>query len=120
MSFMLNATPLKKLPRHDLEHMREAQSCVEVAYANMQHMLKTESQHMALVKLLYAKQTEITRVFRAQVVDFMIGVHLHFGFMPETLFIAVNLLDRYTQQCPIALANYQLIAVAALYTASRY
>lgn len=50
----------------------------------------------------------------------MIGVHLHFGFMPETLFIAVNLLDRYTQLCPIALDNYQLVAVTALYTASRY
>lgn len=50
----------------------------------------------------------------------MIDVHLSFGLMSETLFMAVNLLDRYTQLTPIALDNYQLVAVTALYTASRY
>ena len=43
-------------------------------------------------------QTEINDKMRAILVDWLIEVHLKFKLLPETLFITVNIIDRYLEK----------------------
>ena len=57
---------------------------------------------------------------RAILVDWIIEVHLRFKMLPETLFLTVNLIDRYLEKKQIMRTRLQLLAVAALLIASKY
>lgn len=41
------------------------------------------------------RQTEINENVRAILVDWLINVHAKFKLLPETLYITVNIIDRY-------------------------
>ena len=43
---------------------------------------------------------------RRVLIDWLIQVHMKFKLKPETLFITVNLIDRYTERNQIARKNY--------------
>ena len=57
---------------------------------------------------------------RPYLVDFLIEAHNAFGLLPETLFLAVNLLDRYCSRRVVYKRHYQLVGCAALLIASKY
>ena len=57
---------------------------------------------------------------RAILVDWIIEVHLKFKLLPETLFITVNLIDRYLSIINIKRNNLQLVGVTAMFIASKY
>ena len=57
---------------------------------------------------------------RGILVDWIIEVHLRFKLLPETLFLTINLIDRYLQKTQIMRTRLQLVAVAALLIASKY
>ena len=57
---------------------------------------------------------------RAILVDWIIEVHLKFKLLPETLFITVNLIDRYLSMINIKRNNLQLVGVTAMFIASKY
>ena len=57
---------------------------------------------------------------RRVLIDWLIQVHMKFKLKPETLFIAVNLIDRYTQHNQIPRKNYQLVGVTCLMIAAKY
>ena len=42
-------------------------------------------------------QTDINEKMRAILIDWLIEVHLKFKLLPETLFLTVNLIDRYLE-----------------------
>ena len=46
-------------------------------------------------KFFIANQPKITETIRSTLVDWMVLLHLNFKLLPETLFLAVNILDRY-------------------------
>ena len=51
---------------------------------------------------------------RAILVDWMIEVHLKFKMVPETLYLTVNLIDRYLQRKQVRRSKLQLVGVACL------
>ena len=57
---------------------------------------------------------------RGILVDWVIEVHLRFKLLPETLFLTVNLIDRYCEQQQVHRTRLQLVAVAAMLIASKY
>jgi hypothetical protein len=57
---------------------------------------------------------------RRVLIDWLVDVHLNFKLLPETLFICINLTDRYIQLKQIPRKNYQLVGVTALFIASKY
>ena len=65
-------------------------------------------------------QEEINVKMRRILIDWLIDVHMKFKLVPETLFITVNLIDRYTQLKQIKRRNYQLIGVTCMMIASKY
>ena len=53
-------------------------------------------EHLTKPDSLYMKrQSEINENVRAILVDWLISVHVKFKLLPETLYITVNLIDRY-------------------------
>jgi hypothetical protein len=67
-----------------------------------------------------SNQTEINSKMRKVLIDWLVEVHLKFNLLPETLFIAVNLIDRYCQNNHIQRSNFQLVGVTCLLIASKY
>lgn len=57
---------------------------------------------------------------RAILVDWLVEVHLKFKLVPETLFLTVNLIDRYLAAAPVTRKNLQLVGVTAMLLASKY
>lgn len=65
-------------------------------------------------------QTEIQWFMRPYLLDFLIEAHAAFGLLPDTLYLAVNLLDRYCSRRVVYKRHYQLVGCAALLVASKY
>ena len=67
-----------------------------------------------------SKQIDINEKMRGILVDWLIEVHLRFNLMPETLFLTINIIDRYLEKVQIRRTRLQLVAVAALLIACKY
>ena len=57
---------------------------------------------------------------RPYLIDFLIEAHAAFGLLPETLFLTINLLDRYCSKRVVYKQHYQLVGCAALLIAAKY
>lgn len=57
---------------------------------------------------------------RPYLLDFLVEAHSAFQLLPETLFLTVNLLDRYCSKRVVYKRHYQLVGCAALLIAAKY
>ncbi len=57
---------------------------------------------------------------RQILIGWLIEVHLKFKLLPETLFLTVNIIDRYTSLKQVKRTEYQLLGVTAMLIASKY
>ena len=57
---------------------------------------------------------------RAILVSWLVEVHLKYKLLPETLYIAVNLVDRFCASQTVARSDYQLLGVTAMLIACKY
>ena len=84
-----------------------------------EHCLNTE--HSSLPSPTYlAQQTDINASMREILIDWLIEVHLKFKLLPETLYLTVNLIDRYLEKRNILRNKLQLVGVTAMLIASKY
>lgn len=65
-------------------------------------------------------QTEIQWFMRSYLLEFLIEAHTAFSLLPETLFLTVNLLDRYCSKRVVYKRHYQLVGCAAMLIAAKY
>jgi hypothetical protein len=65
-------------------------------------------------------QPHINERMRAILIDWLVEVHFKFKLVPETLYLAVNLLDRYLQTREIKRPKLQLLGIVCLLIASKY
>ncbi|KAF2397841.1 hypothetical protein EJ06DRAFT_539286 [Trichodelitschia bisporula] len=65
-------------------------------------------------------QTEIQWSMRAVLVDWLIQVHARFQLLPETLFLAVNYVDRFLSVKVVSLGKLQLVGATAILLAAKY
>ena len=52
--------------------------------------------------------------------DWLVDVHFKFKLLPETLFITINLIDRYLQKIDTKKEKLQLVGVTSLFIACKY
>ena len=57
---------------------------------------------------------------RATLIDWLVEVHKKFNMLPETLYLTINLTDRFLSQVQIRREKLQLIGVTAMVIASKY
>ncbi|KDQ57168.1 hypothetical protein JAAARDRAFT_130975 [Jaapia argillacea MUCL 33604] len=67
-----------------------------------------------------AGQTEITWEMRQLLVDWLLQVHLRYHMLPETLWIAINIIDRFLTKRVVSRAKLQLVGVTAMFIAAKY
>ena len=60
-----------------------------------------EDDHLPTNKCIAGLQTEINERMRVTLIAWLIEVHLKFKLEPETLYITVNLIDRYTERVKV-------------------
>ncbi|EJT97861.1 hypothetical protein DACRYDRAFT_24810 [Dacryopinax primogenitus] len=65
-------------------------------------------------------QPELGWEIRPCLTDFLIEVHLMNRMRPETLYLAINIVDRYISKRVVLKKHYQLIGCAALWIAAKY
>lgn len=65
-------------------------------------------------------QTDINEKMRAILVDWLFEVHLKFKLMPETMYLTINLIDRFLERKIVVRQKLQLVGVTAMLLASKY
>jgi hypothetical protein len=65
-------------------------------------------------------QTELQWSMRSVLMDWLIQVHGRFNLLPETLFLAVNYIDRFLSHKIVSLGKLQLVGATALLVAAKY
>ena len=84
-----------------------------------EELLNNEEKY--LVNPEYMKyQSDINHKMRAILIDWLIDVHLKYKLVPQTIYIAVNLLDRYLSKNDTDRTKLQLVGVTAMFIACKY
>ncbi|EMR08249.1 hypothetical protein PNEG_03416 [Pneumocystis murina B123] len=66
------------------------------------------------------RQKELQWKMRGILVDWLIEVHAKFRLLPETLFLSVNIIDRFLSLRVCSLPKLQLVGITALFIAAKY
>ncbi|KAH7883743.1 cyclin-like protein [Phlebopus sp. FC_14] len=66
------------------------------------------------------QQPEIRWHMRPCLVDFLVEIHFAFRLRPETLYLTLNIVDRYVSRRIVYIKHYQLVGCAALWIAAKF
>lgn len=93
-------------------------------YANEIHeYLRSRETSTSVSPLYMTKHGHINEQMRQILVNFIIEVHFRFGLVPGTLYLTVNILDRYLSSEAarrVTQANLQLVGIVALLISSKF
>ncbi|EGO03573.1 hypothetical protein SERLA73DRAFT_165237 [Serpula lacrymans var. lacrymans S7.3] len=64
-------------------------------------------------------QKELAWKMRGILTDWLVQVHVRFRLLPETLFLCVNLIDRFLSARVVSLAKLQLVGITCLFVAAK-
>ena len=65
-------------------------------------------------------QDDVDWKTRGILVDWLIEVHTRFHLLPETLFLCINIIDRFLSEKVVQLDRLQLVGITAMFIASKY
>lgn len=68
----------------------------------------------------FLKQTDISEMMRSILVSWIVEVQIEYRFQTQTLYLAVNYLDRFLSMIRVKRAKLQLIGTIALFIATKY
>ncbi|KAF8938468.1 hypothetical protein BGZ58_000852 [Dissophora ornata] len=99
----------------------ETDNLLELEYKEeiFQYMKQMEKETMAVPEHMDL-QPELTWDLRPLLVDFLIEIHNHFSLQPETLYLAMNMMDRYLSKRVVYKKHYQLVGMTSLWISSKY
>lgn len=90
-------------------------------YAQFIHATFMERETEFMVDHKYMDgQDDITVKMRSILIDWLVDVHGKFKLRPETLFLTVNIIDRYLHEVPVLRRKLQLVGVCAMLIASKF
>jgi len=108
-------SPIKKTQKKT----ENIQECQEYTAEIDQYLRQIEYQFV--VKPSYMDdQPDVNEKMRAILVDWLVDVHIRFKLLPETLYLTVNLIDRYLEKEHVMRDKLQLVGVTAMLIASKY
>lgn len=64
-------------------------------------------------------QRDLAWKMRGILTDWLIQVHSRFRLLPETLFLCVNIIDRFLSQRVVSLAKLQLVGITCMFIAAK-
>jgi len=106
------------IAKHDEDDADEPLLVSDYVTDIFQHLFNAETRSRP--RMYMDKQRDINAKMRAILVDWLVEVHMKFRLVPETLYLCVNIIDRYCNQVPVARSKLQLVGVTALLIACKY
>lgn len=103
----------------DTPEMDEPTTVAEYAPEIFKYLMSCEMGTMPHPDYVRYQVDNVTWEMRDIMVDWLIEVHQKFRMTPETLYLAVNLLDRYLSLVQVTIDKLQLVAITALFVASK-
>lgn len=103
----------------DANDADDPQSVTEYVNEIYEHMMEKEKKDRVDPRFL-THQVDINEKMRAILVDWLVEVHRMFKLLPETLFLSVNLIDRFLEIKPVAREKLQLVGITSMLIASKY
>jgi cyclin B len=91
----------------------------EYASDIMAYLRKTEARRVASSTYM-SKQTDVNAKMREIVIDWLVEVHLKFRLRLETLYLTVNIFDRFLERRAVKRTRLQLVGCTAMLIASKY
>lgn len=102
----------------DAEDVEDPLMVAEYVVEIFEHLRELEIQTMANPTYM-DNQAELEWKMRGILVDWLLEVHTRFRLLPETLFLAVNIIDRFLSCKVVQLDRLQLVGVTAMFIASK-
>jgi cyclin B len=84
------------------------------------HLKFIEYDDLPMKNYMNIIQTDINEKMRAILLDWLVEVHIRFNLLTETLFITINLIDKYLSKKNIHRKYLQLLGITALLIACKY
>ena len=84
------------------------------------HLKKIEYYDLPVKNYMIKIQTDINEKMRLILLDWLVEVHIKYNLLQETLFITVNLIDKYLSKKNINKKYLQLLGITALLIACKY
>ena len=107
----------------DSGDLEDPQTCAEYA-ADIYHWLRASESDQGnnnVVSHTYMqRQEDINERMRSILIDWLVEVHLKFKLVPESLYLTVNLIDRYLDKEQVNRQKLQLVGVTAMLIACKY
>ena len=103
----------------DAEDIDDPSMCAEYVREIFEYYQELEKVTMPNAQYM-DHQDDLEWKMRGILVDWLIEVHMRFRLLPETLFLAVNIIDRFLSQKVVPLDKLQLVGITAMFIASKY
>jgi hypothetical protein len=103
----------------DEAELEDATMVAEYADEIFEYMSKLEEESMPMPDYMNGQQ-EIDWQMRATLIDWLLQVHLRYHMLPETLWIAINIIDRFLSRRVVSVVKLQLVGVTAMFIAAKY
>lgn len=94
--------------------------CATSYVQDMYEHFRTKETSTSVRPVYMEDQQFINERMRSILVDWLVEVHLKFKLVPETLYLTVNIIDRYLAKTEVSRPKLQLVGVTALLIASKY
>jgi cyclin B len=118
-STMVTSSDAHESPERDARHVDDPQHVMEYM-PDIYHVLhKEEVLHVATPGYM-DRQVQVNAKMRGILVDWLVSVQLKYKLRAETLFLAINLIDRYLDVRCAARRHLQLIGVTAMLIAAKF
>lgn len=104
----------------DVSDTKNHLAVVEYVEDLFAHYRKMESYGMVSPNYMLAQQSDINERMRAILIDWLVEVHHKFDLQQETLFLTVNLIDRFLAKQSVVRKKLQLVGLVAMLLACKY
>ena len=109
-----------KKQENNIKKRLDLQSAKEYLDEIYSYLKELEKEDLPLENYISVKQTDINEKMRIILINWLIEVHFKFHLLSETLFICINIIDRYLSKKDINRKNLQLLGVTSLFIACKY
>lgn len=104
----------------DSEDQQDANACWQYAGDVTKYHLETEKERMPNPSYM-SRQADVNSKMRAILIDWLVDVHCKYDLLPQTLYIAIYLIDRHLEKdLSVPRQRLQLVGVTALFIAAKY
>ncbi|GAP92388.1 putative cyclin B [Rosellinia necatrix] len=105
----------------DLDHedLDDPNMAAEYAVEIFEYLRQLETKSIPNPKYM-DHQDDIGWRTRGILIDWLIEVHTRFHLLPETLFLTINIIDRFLSKKVVQLDRLQLVGITAMFIASKY